>query len=49
MELLSNGLVAVVCLAVGAWGYRYMLKKDPERLERWATEIRELRRRRGED
>jgi hypothetical protein len=32
-------------VAIGVVGYRYMLKRDPEALEHWASEIRRLRRR----
>jgi hypothetical protein len=26
-------------VCVGAWGYRYYLKRDPAKLERWAAAI----------
>lgn len=33
----------VVGAAVGAWGYRYMLKRDPEAVERLADEADKLK------
>ncbi len=37
MELLIGFVIGA---AVGAWGYRYSLKRWPERLERLAEQIR---------
>lgn len=39
-----EALAFLVGLGLGAAGYRYMLKRDPEALEHWASEIRRLRR-----
>jgi hypothetical protein len=35
--MMLSGLAGV---AVGAMGYRYLLKRDPETLERWAQEFK---------
>lgn len=42
-------LVAGLALGVfvGAAGYRYLLKRDPERLEAWAKELKAASRRLG--
>lgn len=40
MDLITLAIGAAVGLFVGAAGYRYMLKRDPERLEAWAREIK---------
>lgn len=45
MELISIVLAALVGLCVGAGGYRYMLKRDPEKLEAWARQIKAKTRR----
>jgi len=37
-----EGLAFVAGAAVGAWGYRYWLKRDPERLEAWAKRLKAL-------
>ena len=41
-----NVVFGVICFLLGAsvglWGYRYMLKRDPETLERWAQEAKAL-------
>jgi hypothetical protein len=34
-------LLCVASAALGAAGYRYMLKKDPVTLEKWAAEAKE--------
>jgi len=36
-------LFGVVMFGVGMWGYRYWLKRDPESLERWASELKRLK------
>lgn len=41
MDLIVLIVVAVVCFGAGAAFYRYMLKRDPEKLEAWARAIRE--------
>lgn len=33
-------LIAVISFAFGIWAYRYSLKKNPEKLEQWAKEIK---------
>jgi hypothetical protein len=33
--------VAVACVGLGAAGYRYLLKRNPEKLEAWAAAIKE--------
>jgi hypothetical protein len=38
-NLLILALMALVCIGIGAAGYRYMLKRNPEKLEAWAQEI----------
>lgn len=45
--LINSGLVGPALLffsgaAVGAWFYRYMLKRDPAKLELWAKEANAL-------
>ncbi len=35
-----EGLAFAAGVAVGAWGYRYWLKRDPERLEAWAKRLK---------
>lgn len=30
----------VVGIGLGAMGYRYLLKRDPEKLEEWAQQIK---------
>lgn len=40
-EFLAGALFLGV--PVGAWGYRYYLKKDPDRLERWAQAVKRAR------
>lgn len=37
MELLIGFVIGA---AVGAWGYRYLLKRDPARLEALADKLR---------
>lgn len=32
----------VIGAGVGAWGYRYMLKRDPDAIERLAAQARQL-------
>lgn len=36
LQIIGYVLVFVVGAAAGAWGYRYTLKRDPEKLEAWA-------------
>lgn len=40
MDLITLGLGFAGGLFVGAAGYRYLLKRDPEKLEAWAREIK---------
>lgn len=40
MDPISFLIGLVVGAAVGAWGYRYALKRDPDALEDLAKEIR---------
>ncbi len=40
-EFLFGALI--VGPAIGAWGYRYYLKKNPEQLEAWAQKLKRLR------
>jgi hypothetical protein len=47
MELIFIAASGLVGICIGAAGYRYMLKRDPERLETWAAEIKERARRMG--
>lgn len=37
----------LVAAGIGAWAYRYMLRRDPEALERLAQQIRDAGRRIG--
>ena len=41
MELIPFVIAFVAGLAVGAAGYRYMLKRDPAKLEAWAQKLKE--------
>ncbi len=41
MELIFIAAALVVGIGLGTMGYRYMLKRDPEKLEEWAKLIRE--------
>ena len=34
--------VLVVGVGLGAYGYRYWLKRDPEALESWAKKLKEV-------
>lgn len=40
MDLIALLVGAAGGLFVGAAGYRYMLKRNPEKLEAWAREIK---------
>lgn len=40
MEILLLALAAVVIFFAGMAAYRYSLKRDPEKLERWAQEAK---------
>lgn len=40
MDPISVLVGLVVGVAIGAWGYRYAMKRDPEALEALAKEIR---------
>jgi hypothetical protein len=40
MDPISFLIGVVVGVAIGAWGYRYALKRDPDALEDLAKEIR---------
>lgn len=40
MDLITLGLGFAGGLFVGAAGYRYLLKRDPAKLEAWAREIK---------
>lgn len=42
IELIIDAAFFLVGAACGAWGYRYMLKRDPETLEEWARKARDL-------
>lgn len=44
-SLLVLILVGLAGVGLGAAGYRYMLRRNPEKLEAWATAIREARER----
>lgn len=35
-------IALVVGVALGAWGYRYMLKRNPDAIERLAAQARRL-------
>lgn len=40
MDLISLATGLVIGALAGAWGYRYMLKRDPVKLEMWAAEVK---------
>jgi hypothetical protein len=41
MDIIAMGLALIVGAALGAGGYRYMLKRDPAALEAWAKKLKE--------
>lgn len=41
MDLMTLAIGLAIGLFVGASGYRYMLKRNPDKLEEWARIIRE--------
>lgn len=43
MELIPLIIAGVVGIALGAMGYRYLLKRNPEKIEQWAAEIAALK------
>jgi len=42
MELIQFVAGLVIGAGAGAWGYRYILKRSPEAIERLAAQAREL-------
>lgn len=38
-NILMLAVMAIVCIGIGAAGYRYMLKRNPAKLEAWVQEI----------
>lgn len=44
MDLVMMGVSVLVGFLVGFWFNRYMLKKDPAKLERWIAEAKALER-----
>jgi Na+-transporting methylmalonyl-CoA/oxaloacetate decarboxylase gamma subunit len=44
-SLLVLIIVAVACIGLGAAGYRYLLKRNPAKIEAWAAAIKEARER----
>lgn len=40
MDLFNVFLGLVIGVAIGAWGYRYALKRDPDAVEELAKEIK---------
>lgn len=44
-SLLVLVIVAVACIGLGAAGYRYLLKRNPAKIEAWAAAIKEARER----
>lgn len=43
MELIQFVAGLVIGAGAGAWGYRYLLKRNPEMIERLAAQARALR------
>jgi hypothetical protein len=41
-SILTLALSHALSIAVGAWFYRWMLRRDPAKLERWAQELNDL-------
>lgn len=39
-SLLAVAAIAIVSAGLGAAGYRYMLKRNPAKLEQWAQQIK---------
>ena len=42
MELIFIGAAFLLGVGFGASGYRYMLKRDPAKLEQWAAEAKRV-------
>lgn len=42
MELIPLVVVLLLGVAIGAWAYRYALKRSPEAVERLAAQARRL-------
>lgn len=40
MELITHAVTLTVGIALGFAGYRYYLKRNPEKLEAWARRIK---------
>ena len=39
VPLLLFVLLLLLAIGAGAWGYRYLLKRNPAKLEQWAAQI----------
>jgi len=42
LSLLTEIATHAVAFGAGAWFYRWMLRRDPAKLERWAQELNDL-------
>jgi uncharacterized protein HemX len=42
MDLIIAAIALVVGIGLGASGYRYMLKRNPAKLEQWAAEAKKI-------
>lgn len=42
LEFFLGAVSAVISFGFGAWFYRWMLRRDPAKLERWAQELNNL-------
>lgn len=40
LSLVVIVLGALACIGLGAAGYRYLLKRNPDKLEQWAAQIK---------
>jgi hypothetical protein len=40
MDLISLAIGIAIGIAVGVMCYRYLIKRDPEKLERWAAQAK---------
>lgn len=49
MSMIEAMIAVMIGIGAGAWGYRYILRRDPAALERMAAQIRAAGRNLGSD
>lgn len=42
LEFFLGAASSLISFGFGAWFYRWMLRRDPTKLERWAQELKKL-------